>query len=174
MNGVMCACVSVTASSDQISFFSALAIGASSSILYMILSKLAPRISLDDPCEASVIHGACGFWGVLCVGIFSKKNGIFVEGSTQQLKVQFIGALALMLNSGLPAIAFFGFVKKLNRLRVGEIFEILGQDVLDIHDMDIKKQTKDHNKLNDIESIIALEYKQRKYFLDKNKPFTTS
>lgn len=57
-------------------------------------------------------------------------------------------------------------------LRVGEIFEILGQDVLDPHDMDIKKQIRpsNKNKLNDIDSIIALEQKQRKYFLQKHRP----
>lgn len=159
INGVMSACVGVTASSSEISFLSALAIGATSTLWYMGLSRLAPRIMLDDPLEVSIIHGFCGFWGVLCVGLFSQENGLFVNADTYQLKVQLIGGISLILLALIPALAFFAIAKKLNRLRVGEIFEILGQDVLDKHDMDIKKQIKnrDKNKLNNIDSIIVLE-----------------
>ena len=65
---------------------------------------------------------------------------------------------------------FFFIIKKLNRLRVGEIFEILGQDILDKYEIDLRLQKAkwEKNKLNDMNSIMSLEKKQRKYFTNEN------
>lgn len=79
--------------------------------------------------------------------------------------------MSLIALAAVPFVFFFLVIKKLNKLRVGEIFEILGQDVLDRHDTDIKRQIQnnDKNKLNDIDSIITLEKKQRRYLFSKGK-----
>lgn len=81
INGLMAACVGVTASSSEIYYFDAVIIGATSTLLYLIVSRIYARLHLDDPLEVSVIHGLCGFWGCICVGLFSKHSGLFVTGS---------------------------------------------------------------------------------------------
>ena len=85
INGIMSACVGVTASSSEITFFSSIWIGVSSTLIYLALARLCTRLQIDDPLEVSMIHGACGFWGCICVGLFSKKNGLFVTGNLKQL-----------------------------------------------------------------------------------------
>jgi ammonia channel protein AmtB len=34
------------------------------------------RFKIDDPVEAVQIHGICGFFGVINVGIFGNKHGM--------------------------------------------------------------------------------------------------
>ena len=45
-------------------------IGAIGSIAYIFACKLMRRLGVDDPVEASMVHGACGIWGLIAVGIF--------------------------------------------------------------------------------------------------------
>jgi ammonia channel protein AmtB len=169
INSIMSACVGVTASSSNIDFGPAVAIGASSAVIYMLFSKLITKMQLlDDPLEVTIVHGISGYWGCICVGIFDKSKGLIATGSAKQLSIQLIGASTLLLLALFLGGIFFGVLRTFSKLRVGEIFEILGQDVLDRHDMDIKSQRngKDIHKLNDIDSIVALEKKQRRYFDD--------
>ena len=70
MNSIMAGCVSVTASCNNITLASAMFIGAIGCIMYFFGRKLFIRLEIDDPLEASVIHGFCGLWGVLAVGLF--------------------------------------------------------------------------------------------------------
>ena len=35
------------------------------------------RLRIHDPLEGVAIHGACGFWGVIAVGLFDIDNGYF-------------------------------------------------------------------------------------------------
>lgn len=126
LNGTMAACVGITASSHNIGFLGSIIIGFVSSIIYMLTSRIAARTQLDDPMEVSIIHGVCGFWGVIFVGFFDLTDGLIYTGSFKQLQIQLIGAVSLLLFSAGAAFLFFFTVKFLNHLRVGEIFEILG------------------------------------------------
>lgn len=80
LNAIMSACVGITASSAYCSLVGALVIGATSAIIYMIGSRLLIRFCLDDPLDVTVIHGVCGFWGVICCGIFHKEKGLVGTG----------------------------------------------------------------------------------------------
>ena len=35
-------------------------------------SSLMRRLKIDDPLDAFAVHGACGVWGLLAVGIFTE------------------------------------------------------------------------------------------------------
>jgi ammonia channel protein AmtB len=51
-------------------------------------------------------------------------------GDFNLLRVQVIGGVSLMVWSGLLSYVFFKSLKVMNRLRTGEIYEILGLDIL--------------------------------------------
>jgi Amt family ammonium transporter len=141
INSVMAGCVSITASCNNVSLFSSILIGMIGCIFYLSFSKLFIRLEIDDPLEASIIHGISGLWGVLSVGFFDNTNGLFFSGSWKQLGIQILGASAINTWIGLNTVLFVVLAKKGNRYRVGEIYEIIGMDILDINDQDLLEKS---------------------------------
>ena len=75
-NGLLAGCVSITASSGLIDSWAALVIGIIGSVLYSSSVVLLQKLRVDDPIEAFQVHGVCGLWGLIAVGIFHKEKGI--------------------------------------------------------------------------------------------------
>ena len=89
------------------------------------------HLNIDDPIEASQVHGSCGLWGLLAVGIFDGKKGL-ISDSPDSMKffgVQLIGAICIILWVMILSLSFFWIFKKLKLLRVPLIEEILGLDL---------------------------------------------
>lgn len=61
----------ITGVCDDCNVYSALIIGLQAGIVYLIATQVLERYKVDDPVESVQIHGICGFFGVLNVGIFS-------------------------------------------------------------------------------------------------------
>jgi len=76
-NGVLAGCVSITGVCTKVDPWEAVLIGSLGGIIYVIARKLILRAGVDDPIEGSAVHGACGMWGLIAVGVFDKKQGIF-------------------------------------------------------------------------------------------------
>ena len=64
------------------------------------------RIRIDDPVGAISVHGVCGVWGTLAVGLFSRYDdafvgqdnaGLFYGGGIDQLVVQLIGVVLVFV-----------------------------------------------------------------------------
>jgi len=159
----MAGCVSITASCNKVSLFSAIVIGFIGSLLYTSCRKLYQRFEIDDPCEASIVHGICGFWGILAVGIFNHEVGLVYTGNFKQLGIQLFGGAVLATWSVLITLCFIYIAKKGNRYRVGEIYEIVGTDILDPHDPDLKERYYRQQIHMDIkpELIHLIEQRQR-------------
>ena len=137
INSTMAGCVSITASCNNVTLFSSMCIGLIGGIIYLSFRKLFIRLEIDDPLEASIIHGICGFWGTLAVGFFDNTQGLFETGSWRQLGIQILGAASIIAWVGLTTVLFVVLAKKGNRYRVGEIYEIIGMDTLDQNDPDL-------------------------------------
>ncbi len=159
----MAGCVSITASCNNVNLFSSMCIGFIGGIIYLSFRKLFIRLEIDDPLEASIIHGICGFWGTLAVGFFDKTKGLFFLGSWRQLGIQILGASAIITWIGLNTVLFVLLAKKGNRYRIGEIYEIIGMDILDQNDQDLlEKSNKNPLNVQINPKIIAkIEARQR-------------
>ena len=72
--------VSVSASCNNIELWAACCVGAIGSVIYSQTKKLISRLEIDDPLDVSEVHGFCGIWAVLAVGIFDKDYGFFYTG----------------------------------------------------------------------------------------------
>jgi Amt family ammonium transporter len=62
--------VGITSSGGNVSAWSAFFIGICSGIIYIIASKKIADFKIDDPLEASIVHGVCGFWSLIANGLF--------------------------------------------------------------------------------------------------------
>lgn len=129
-NAVLAGMVSVTASCNNITLWAAAVIGVIGSLIYAQTKKLISRLEIDDPLDVSEVHGFCGIWSVMAVGIFDVDNGFFYTGSPDLLGVQVLGALCYTIWAGLLSFIFFYSLKKNGKLRVGTLFEVIGLDFI--------------------------------------------
>ena len=74
-------------------------------------------------------HGICGFWSVIALGIFDNDEGIIFTGKGEVLGIQLIGAGSLLCLSVFLSLAFFYPLKKMGRVRLSKIQEIIGMDI---------------------------------------------
>lgn len=71
LNGILAGLVGITAGADVVDEFSSIIIGAVAGVLVVGSILFFDRIKIDDPVGAVSVHGVCGVWGTLAVGIFS-------------------------------------------------------------------------------------------------------
>ena len=130
LNGALAGLVSITAPCDGVSPIGAIIIGTIGGIL-VVLSVLFidNKLKIDDPVGAVSVHGVCGLWGTLSVGLFNMDSGLFYGGGLKQLGVQTLGAGAAFLWAfGLGLVLFYG-IKKTIGLRVTPEEELKGLDI---------------------------------------------
>ena len=138
MNAILAGLVAITAPCNNVEMWAAAIIGVIGCFVYMLSTKLLHRFKIDDPIEASQIHGFTGFWGCLAVGIFDLDVGLIYSGSFDQLQIQLVGATACMVWSMLFCYFFFSILSSIKRFRVAPFYEIIGIDLLmhaSVHDL---------------------------------------
>ncbi|MFP3938633.1 MAG: ammonium transporter [Phycisphaerae bacterium] len=130
LNGALAGLVGITAGCDGVSPFGALCIGAIAGALVVLSVTFIDRVlKVDDPVGAVSVHGVCGAWGTLAVGLFNTDAGLFYGGGVGQLGVQALGAgVAFAWAFGLGLALFFALSKTIG-LRVSREEELRGLDI---------------------------------------------
>lgn len=130
LNGILAGLVSVTAGTASVSPLAAIAIGAIGGIILPVAVELFDsKLRIVDPVGAISVHGICGVWGTLAVGLFAQEGGLFYGGGAGLLVVQFIGVAAVAAwTLGTSAILFFA-LKMTMGIRVNETEESKGLDL---------------------------------------------
>ena len=99
------------------------------------------KLQIDDCVGAFPVHGLCGIWGTLAVGLFGQasfgapQNGLFYGGGVSQLGVQCLGIIACL---GFTAVAMWLIFRAIDAsvgLRVSQDAEHKGLD-LEEHGME--------------------------------------
>jgi ammonium transporter, Amt family len=130
LNGALAGLVAITAGCDGVSPLGALAIGAVAGVLVVLSVVFIDRIlHIDDPVGAVSVHGVCGAWGTLAVGLFNTQKGFFYAGGLAQLGTQCIGVLAAIAWAFGIGLVMFSVLKKTIGLRVNRDEELRGLDV---------------------------------------------
>ena len=70
LNGALAGLVGITANCDTVTNFESIIIGAVAGVLVVLGMELLERLKLDDTVGAWPVHGLCGIWGGIAVGIF--------------------------------------------------------------------------------------------------------
>ncbi len=110
-NGLLAGLVAITAPSGFVNPTGSAIIGFIAGILVCLsVSFVENKLKVDDPVGAISVHGACGLWGVLSVGLFADGtsnyggawNGVngsvtgLFYGDSSQLVAQLIGIATLV------------------------------------------------------------------------------
>jgi len=143
-NGILASLVSITAGCAHTLPWAAGLIGGVGALVYYAASRLLLRLQVDDPLDAFPIHGACGMWGVLAVGLFAYPEYTAMAWDDGSEAASYCGLLygcgmlfaaqlvALLVEvlwvGGLASTLFWGL--RLGRvLRVSAEIEAIGIDV---------------------------------------------
>ena len=141
-NGLLAGLVAITAPCAFVSSGSAVLIGAVAGILVVESVLFIDRVlKIDDPVGAISVHGVCGAFGVLSVGIFADGaygdgwNGVpgtvkgLLYGDPSQLAAQAVGTLTCMVWVFVLFYAFFKISSAVMGIRVSPEVELEGLDI---------------------------------------------
>ncbi len=134
-NGMLAGLVGITAGTAAVSNIGALVIGSGAGGLVVASVFFFDRLKIDDPVGAISVHGVCGAFGTICVGLFATADtdfwqaGLFYGGGTSQLVSQVIGVVAVGAFVAVTAGALFLVLRATVGLRVSEEEEVEGLDV---------------------------------------------
>ena len=96
-NGALAGLVGITAPSAYVDPWAAVVIGlVAGGIMIVGVSFIKNILKVDDPVGAITVHGICGAWGLLAVGIFAVgHNDVsgLIDGNPGQLVPQIVGIL---------------------------------------------------------------------------------
>jgi|tagenome__1003787_1003787.scaffolds.fasta_scaffold20892371_1 Amt family ammonium transporter len=151
VNGFLGGLVAITAPCYWVDPLGAIIIGAIAGVIVCLGVNFIEWLRVDDPIGAVAVHGFCGIFGTLAVGLFASGkfglpgstgaigtsadglsgtvDGLFYGGGTSQLVTQIIGSAvctAVALGAGL---ALMYAVKLTGTLRVSEEGELEGIDI---------------------------------------------
>jgi Amt family ammonium transporter len=147
VNGFLAGLVAITAPCYWVSPFGAIMIGGIAGVVVILGVDLLERLRIDDPIGAWPVHGLCGIWGTLAIGLFatgqyglpgptgadtsSPITGVFYGGGFDQLKVQAIGSLIVCAIVFVVALGLMYGVKAMGILRISEEHELEGIDIVE-------------------------------------------
>jgi Amt family ammonium transporter len=135
LNGVLAGLVGITAPCAVVSPLAAIGIGVVAGLVVIYGIVLLDRLRLDDPVGAVAVHGLCGVWGTLAVGLVGQAalgapmDGLFYGGGFAAMGIQVLGVVACL---GFVIVAMAVVFKAIDLtigLRVSEEAELRGLDV---------------------------------------------
>jgi ammonium transporter, Amt family len=153
-NGFLAGLVAITCPCYWVSPTGACALGAVAGVIVIFAADLLEFLRIDDPIGAWPVHGVCGIWGTLSLGLFASGEfaaagssptgipsivekspdaltGLFYGGGFKVLEAQFIGSFIVCAVTFAAAMTVFGVLHAFNRLRISKDGEIEG---LDLHE----------------------------------------
>jgi Amt family ammonium transporter len=147
VNGFLAGLVAITCPCYWVSPSGAIILGAIAGVVCVYGVDLMEWLRIDDPVGAWPVHGACGIWGTLSLGLFAcgkygvsgptgaddsaPVTGLFYGGGTQLLVAQLIGSASITAATFAVSMGMFYAVKMTGTLRVSKEGELEG---LDLHE----------------------------------------
>ena len=129
LNGSLAGLVAITAGCDVVDPFGAAIIGLIAGVLVVVVIEFIDKVcKIDDPVGAVGVHGACGLFGTLAVGLFATDGGLFYGGGFHMLGIQAIGVVSVLAWVAVTMTIVFMIIKHTVGLRASAREEIEGLD----------------------------------------------
>ncbi len=145
INGFLAGLVAITCPCYWVSPTGSIAIGGIAGVLVVLGVEFLEWLRIDDPIGAVSVHGFCGVWGTLSLGLFAvgkygvsgalapdnsaPVTGLLYGGGTSVLLAQCIGSGVIMVSTFLVALAMMKLVNATGLLRVSREGEFRGLDL---------------------------------------------
>src|SRR3954471_6598039 len=147
VNGFLAGLVAITCPCYWVSPVGAIILGAVAGVIVVLGVELLEYLRIDDPIGAVPVHGICGIWGTLSLGLFAAGEygatgafapdnsaplrGLFYGGGTSLLVAQFVGSAIVTVSTFAVAMGVMYAVNAVKLLRVSPEGEAHG---LDLHE----------------------------------------
>jgi ammonium transporter, Amt family len=147
VNGFLAGLVAITCPCYWVSPTGAILLGGIAGVIVVFGVELLEWLRIDDPIGAVPVHGICGIWGTLSLGLFASGQfgatgpfgpdnsaplaGLFYHGGTTLLKAQLIGSSIITLSTFGVSLVLMYAVDAMGLLRVSREGELHG---LDLHE----------------------------------------
>ena len=134
INGILAGLVSITAGCGNMTMVGSWIAGLIGGIIVVFSVAALDAAGIDDPVGAFSVHGVCGVWGTLVVGLWGVDGatgiGLFNGGGFSQLGIQAVGCAAYAIWTIVTCwIAWSVIGAMFGGIRVTEEEEINGLDI---------------------------------------------
>jgi Amt family ammonium transporter len=135
LNGALAGLVGITAPCFVVGSDSSILIGLISGVLVIYGIEWLNKLKIDDVVGAFPVHGLCGIFGTLAVGLFGQEtlgansNGLFYGGGFGALGIQALGVAACLGFTILSMGIVFKAIDLVIGLRVSRETELRGLDI---------------------------------------------
>ena len=146
-NGFLAGLVAITCPCYWVSPTGAAILGFIAGVVVLVAVEVLEYLRIDDPIGAVPVHGICGIWGTISLGLFASGEfgatgqtgadnsagvvlkGLFYGGGTTVLQAQVIGSAIITLASlGLAFVLMYA-VNAMGLLRLSKEHELYGMDL---------------------------------------------
>jgi Amt family ammonium transporter len=143
-NGLLAGMVSITACAPVVGDWAALLIGGIGGLLYALTSYIVVwRLQIDDVVDAFAVHGACGMWSLLVVGLIgdvpggaggsTSARGLFLSGGGGQLLgAQLLAIASIFAWTMVLGWLLFSSLQRHGWMRIPTDFELIGIDISEL------------------------------------------
>jgi len=145
VNGLLAGLVAITCPCYWVSPTGAIVLGGVAGVLVCASAELLEYLRIDDPIGAVPVHGICGIWGTLSLGLFATGQfgatgpiapdnsaalkGLFYGGGFQLFEAQLIGSAITTFATLAISFAVMYAVNAFGLLRVSPEGEAFGIDL---------------------------------------------
>ncbi|XP_071537950.1 putative ammonium transporter 2 isoform X2 [Panulirus ornatus] len=139
VNSVLGALVSITAGCALFTSWEALFIGIVGGLIAVLAMPVFDKFHIDDPVGATSVHGLCGIWAMVAIGLFVQEDtligftgghaGVFRGGGFYLLGVQCLACLCISVWAMCSTFTILFIVNRfVIKIRMSEWEELVGAD----------------------------------------------
>ena len=137
LNGSLAGLVAITAGCASVTPINAIIIGLLAGVVLVVSISVVENLKIDDAVGAFSVHGACGAFGTLMIGIVGSKAlgapSLFDGGTLDTFGAQLIGVVTVAVWTTVTSYIMFTALNRIDVLHVHPEADRIGIDAYEHH-----------------------------------------